>query len=266
MENATKEELIIAFFRHDRTFEAGRQLYNNYGINHGLKTRFNNQGENDFNREILFYELSKIAGISETDFNQMLLVPVISPEEYGETVGAKNEDKIDFGVTLIEGATASPEALAGWKLRDQYPFLKEENCPEILIILVNKMLNAWEKWHTAHEELFNTASPEVIAELSAMVVDNYLEDSAIKAELDYYLEHRSVLGNHPLFGRTKRLEELKALSIADLVKLSKNIPTNISRIKKNIKEKPDDKKVSEWQISLDNYTWELNEVNHLLNK
>jgi len=72
----TKENQIKAWFENDRSFEAGKQLFNKFGSNIAFKTLLNRQGNSPTNFKYLCYELAKTAGISEASYKMMLQVPL----------------------------------------------------------------------------------------------------------------------------------------------------------------------------------------------
>lgn len=250
------KELILHWATHDRTFQAGMKLFVELGKNIALKNRFNLQGETQKNAEMLHYHLGKLAGIAEADWRKILKQPIVEI--------ARQEDLPVL--TYEEQLTAIPvEVKSAMRLREDFPFLKEKTCPDALKILVADMLSAHDNYVTAHERLFSAITAEDQARLSSEVVDNYIENRQIWDELVHYREHGKPLGEHPVWQRAQRLQELQELSPGELTKLSRNIPTNISRIKKKLQENPDSPETANRQISLERYEWELAEVKKLLN-
>ena len=66
------------------------------------------------------------------------------------------------------------------------------------------------------------------------VVENYLENRLIWAELVEYRDRGKVLGQHPIFAEMNRQDELEKLEMPELIKLEKNLLNKINRTKAQI--------------------------------
>jgi hypothetical protein len=223
----TPREEIVQWAMHDRSFIAGSNIYRRHGNHKGIKHKLDIQGETPQNIELLHYNLGKTAGFSEQEFNELL------NNEVAELV------VIDYSNTETRAKLIDEMpvlAKQGFKLREEFPFLKEKSCPDELKIMVADMLTAHDKFELDHEALFSAITPEETARLSCSVVENYIENRQIWDELIHYRENNKPLGQHPVWQREERLKELNALPQPELIKLSKNIPTNISRIKKSLRK------------------------------
>lgn len=150
------------------------------------------------------------------------------------------------------------------KLREEFPFLKEKDCPGELKELVADMLTAYDNYTQAHAKLFENISQKEVEELSKDVVENYLENRQIWAELNHYKEHGEVLGEHPLFDWIKRRDEIRAMKEGDLVKLRDSLRNNLPRTKKLIKDEPDHKDTEKRHERVEQFEKELDLVNQLL--
>ncbi len=151
--------------------------------------------------------------------------------------------------TLLQGilATAKAERIKeleaiplpvkqSLKLNTQFPFLREDNCPDIYKVLVNDMITAYHKYTAAHGLLFEKATQEELAELAATVKDNFIENKQIWEELTYYQENKTPLGKHPLFKQQQFEKEIESLSTIELTKKCAAIANNMNRNKKNAKD------------------------------
>lgn len=252
----TPKEQIMHWITHDRSFEAGAEIFRANSKHQGLIRKFSMQGETKENREILNYQLSKLAEVEEADWRRLLRKPLVA-------VDNTDYNNPEIRASLLE--EVPPEVRKVFRLREEFPFLSEKECPDELKILVADLLSSHDRYIADHEKLFAATTPEEIAELSASVVENYLENREIWDELNHFKTEGKPLGVHPVWQRTARLEELKKLSNAELIKLSKNIPTNISRIAKKLEEDPENKETPKRQVALENYKWEHEEVKKLLN-
>ncbi|HBZ67585.1 MAG TPA: hypothetical protein DEO70_12175 [Bacteroidales bacterium] len=249
------KEQIIAWVTHDRSFEAGAEIFRVNSKHQGLIRKFAMQGDTKENCEMLHYHLSKLAGVDEASWRRLLRNPVVPV------------DTTDYTNTQVrfELLAAVPEDVRKvFRLRDEFPFLNARECPNELKILVADLLSTHDRYVSDHQKLFSATTPEEIATLSASVVENYLENRQIWDELNHYKTEGKPLGEHPVWQRAARLKELQQMSNTDLVKLNKNIPTNISRITKKLEEDPQNKETTNRQLALENYKWELEEVKKLL--
>lgn len=149
------------------------------------------------------------------------------------------------------------------KLREEFPFLKEKDCPEELKVLVADMLTAYDNYVEAHEQLFDTISEKEIDRLTQQVVENYIENQAIWKELNYYKEKKELLGKHPIFEWMKRKEKIEALSNADKLKLRDNLKNNIFRTKQKVEENPEHKNTAERKKRISRAEKELEFINTL---
>lgn len=252
----TPKEQIMHWITHDRSFEAGAEIFRTNSKHQGLIRKFSLQGETKENWEILNYQLSKLAEVEEAVWRRLLRKPVVAVD---------NTDYNDPEVRAALLEDVPPEVRKVFRLRQEFPFLNEKECPNELKILVADLLTTHDRYIADREKLFAAATPEEIAELSASVVENYLENREIWDELNHFKAEGKPLGVHPVWQRSARLEELQKLSNAELIKLSKNIPTNISRIAKKLEEDPGNKETPNRQVALENYKWELEEVKKMLN-
>lgn len=120
------------------------------------------------------------------------------------------------------------------KLRDEYPFLNDANCPPEFKILVADKLTAYYAYMDAYQNFFDCHTNDDYLATATQVVENYIKNRLIHKELDYYKKHNTVLGQHPIFKLTKRVEQFKKMKIAELIKLKQKLLHNIWRINSEI--------------------------------
>ena len=121
------------------------------------------------------------------------------------------------------------EVKASIKLREQFPFLRDADCPDSLKLLVNDLINSYEKFKENQPKLHETLSDESASELTDIVLKDYIENKEAWKELEHYAEHGKILGKHPLFEILKEKDEISALKTEELAKKIKNLENNISR-------------------------------------
>lgn len=121
------------------------------------------------------------------------------------------------------------------KLRDQFPFLKQDDCPRVLHFLVADLITAHEEFVTLQPLLHKNATEEQLKKLVKDVKCSFITKKEIFAELDYYKTNGALLGEHSLFEQLAAEEEIVKLNAIDLAKKSSNLINNINRNKNKFK-------------------------------
>ncbi|MCD8435879.1 hypothetical protein LNJ03_11300 [Tenacibaculum dicentrarchi] len=124
-----------------------------------------------------------------------------------------------------------PEIKQSIKIRTQFPFLKDKNCPKILQLLVADLISEWEKFKEEQPLLHEKATQEQLQLLVADVTANYINRKEIFAELEHFAEMGILLGKHPKFKQLEQEEALIRLNAVDLAKKIRNLTGNINRNK-----------------------------------
>ena len=161
-----------------------------------------------------------------------------------DELAAKNNNPI-----LLE----MPEpAFQGLKLRDEYPFLNDENTPDAIKALVTDKFTAYRNYATKHAEALDAAdqteAEDKLFELAYDAVKNYQLNIDIKDELDYYRDTEGkVLGKHPKLKNMRIEQEIDEMSEADLIKHRSNAMKSLPKYKDG--QNPD--KFEEWTLRLE---------------
>lgn len=148
--------------------------------------------------------------------------------------------------------------------RDEFPFLNEPSCPMELRALVTDKFSSFYRYRELHAHLFNCTSAQECAQTSEGIIENYLENRAIYAELDYYKKHKTVLGKHPIFRHFNKMKDLRKLGIKDLVIKQLQLEHNIWRIESEMEKKDKPHLEAERRRRLEEKKAELSEVGRLL--
>lgn len=130
--------------------------------------------------------------------------------------------------------TDAPEPVKkGIKLREQYPFLAAEDCPDKFKILVSDFMTAHDNYVATRPEIKEAieagASNEDLFELGKKAVENFELNLEIGDELNHYKEHGEILGKHPIFKEEMMQATVDAYSTKELIKNQKNLRSYISR-------------------------------------
>lgn len=149
--------------------------------------------------------------------------------------------------------------------RTKWTFLSSAECPPELKILAADKITCWEKYTSAHQQLFNCSSLEECYQVSHRLIEAYQENRAIINELDYYQTNSTILGKHRIFANTKKFEKLKSLNVIQLVELyNKTLPHRIWRIQSEISKGDKPHLLGEREQRLADVESELAEVKRLL--
>lgn len=174
---------------------------------------------------------SKEAKQDATDVNQI--------EVDAEIIG-ESQTKGDF----VPAPTSDERA----KLRDDFPFLNDADCPDELKVLVADKITAYKAYVKDQADLVKHANgeldlqPDTAKNLAAQVVENFEKNREIYEELNYYKEHGKILGNHPIFKNLTIQREVDAMTAEECFKYlnasKKFISVKLQAIEKLVKSKP----------------------------
>ncbi len=212
------KERIIRWLRSRRDFSEGVALYQELGCNLRLKREFA-FGESPLLAEILADQFMSMAGVDERQLRRMSVAPV--------------------KVTQQPAYPPAPEPVKEMlRFRDKYPFLKDENCPDELKVMVSDLFTAYEAYQKAHDrlaELPDTEREQAFVE-SQKVVENYLKNRKIWDTLDYYKEHGALPADIGKAGEEASVEEeISQLTDLDLAAKLKSAVANESKHRKAVK-------------------------------
>lgn len=127
-------------------------------------------------------------------------------------------------------------------LREEFPFLNDEKCPNILYIVVGKRIAAYNKYVALHEQLQKVANKEI--ELSAEEVEKLAfecntaeeDNRALWNELNFYKENGKFLGEHPIFMEEVVKAEVDKMTMDKIISF-KNSSSKYFHDKNNALEK-----------------------------
>lgn len=120
------------------------------------------------------------------------------------------------------------------KFRRMYPFLADPGCPiELKALAADKITTYWSVVEL-HERLFSCHKNVDCLNTVRELVNTFVEDQAIKRELDYYKQYGGVLGEHRIFDETKRISRIRNMNLKELFRKEKQLKDNIWRIKSEL--------------------------------
>ena len=213
----------------------------------------------------VFEELRKMAGLTTFAFAHMKRYAKRPPEE-DPTANGLNPTAVHIDEKPNDSqqaqASPSPQEPAAKPVSDtlqkminfrkRFPFLNDPKCPDVLKVLVADMFTAYGKMRDAHQQLTQVPDDKMAPELTETVLDNFLEDRAIMAELEYYRDTGQLLGKHPKVAAQGKTDEISSMSDFDLAKALKNAMSNVSKASLAIQRNPD--KIEENKARLAKWT------------
>jgi hypothetical protein len=219
---------------------------------------YNRSGYNTERLKQLEYDLKKVMDISKID--------VATYEQGVKNVGArdlapvkpKEEENtvLDLNEVATDLAAMSDDTKGGYQLRKEFPFLADKDCPDEFKVLVSDKITAFHDFLEKHKELSvlvygdpeNGIAPSDLSNEELLVIgkeitEDYINNELIYEELNYYKEHGQVLGKHEKLQGLLAIQEVNAMTLAELRKNLKNYKQYNSRDdKKILKAKTEDRR------------------------
>lgn len=232
--------------QYNKAFEYFRQLV---PTDHAAERSYN-AGYTERNLNNLLYDIKKKCKITDLD----VLSEVVETETKIISLNPATETETDVLTVqtteqITETVEVKPIEVEG-KIREEFTFLDDENCPNELKILVADKLTAWKKYKTAHTKLAAHGNKELelteaeIAELAEISVKSYEENQAIYDELNHYSEHKEILGKHSIFKTLKVEREVMAMTNDELHKFIGSTATYFTKKKKLLLNEKDAKVIA----------------------
>ena len=199
--------------------------------------------------ENLKYEIKKVYQISDKEI--ALYVPgdeddiqqnVDDTSKEGKDGGTPEPTAEEIAKQLAEQnpvlaeLLTNPDAQEGLKLRDEYPFLNDPNCPNEFKVLVADKITAYKNYAAKHAETLEAAdageAEDKLYELAKETLGNYEMNQEAKEELDFFRDtNGKILGKHPLLADLKLNQDVNEMTEADLVKARNNGLKSVNKYK-----------------------------------
>lgn len=150
------------------------------------------------------------------------------------------------------------------KLRNQWPFLADPECPPELKLLISDKITAYRNCVQEYNNLTEASSSAAQHIAVRALVTNFINNHDIFKELKHYKETKKVLGEHRIFAQYKRLREFRNSSTMELIKKKKNLEHAIWRNESNIKKDPRAELFHKRTEKIKELKMQLSEVERLL--
>lgn len=152
------------------------------------------------------------------------------------------------------------------RFRDEWPFLSDPDCPMELKVLAADKITTYHNYCALHEKLFDCITPEEAFETAKNLLENYRQNRTIFSEFAYYLEHRAILGKHPIFKESQTLLRYQAMTDFELFSNQKRLEGAVWRIKSEIAKGDKPHLLSERETRLKAKRRELAAVNQMISE
>lgn len=289
-EQLREEVLDFLRQNHENPFEQFNKAFAFYKKserkNRAIEATINRRGYSDQGLKNLIYDLKKMFNITDVE----VLVPAHEKAEVIDFLNLSEEEQIsllnklqndgletflssqtdevkDLVASILKTETdksfleiiskkgclnvSEAEKVEVISLRDEFPFLNDEKCPNILYVVVGKRITAYHNYVELHNKLKQVAEKQI--ELSDEEVEKLTfqcnaaeeENRALWDELNYYKENGKFLAKHPVFLEEKVKAEVEKMTTEKMFSL-KSSSSKYFHDKKNAleKHKDDPEKIS----------------------
>lgn len=242
------------------------------GKNTATERMLNAGGYTKHNHSVLLYELQKLHGISDLEKRPPKVKPEAVTEnndsiidQLGQALASLDDNESPKEEPAAPVAQSEPAPVQP-AFREEYPFLKDLNCPDELKILAADKITFYNAYAEAHQKLQQATTGELTLtddeklELAQIAEDNFAKNEAIREEFDYYAAEGKILGKHPVFIRLQTDREVEAMTNKQLLSFVNSTKTFVSRKEAAIREAKSEDKKAELQSELDARLYKLSLV------
>ena len=87
-----------------------------------------------------------------------------------------------------------------------------------------------------HAGLRDCSTLQQCAKVAGELVENYIDNRLIWAELDWYRQHGTILGRHPIFAEFRKRKKLNGMTVKELIRRLQQVEMNIWRVKNEMEK------------------------------
>lgn len=223
-----------------------------------------NKGFSKGRLESLEYKTKKAYGIKDLE---------IYTENVEETTEEETDKAVLPGGSLPGGTKPKPKAVEAdaedlEPIRNEFPFLGDENCPDVLLIAVGKKITAYKKEKEINAKIIalketNPESEELTA-LAEQAIHYFNENEKLYKELKHYGETGEILGEHEIFIEYAFKKEVEAMNNKALIAYQGSSKKFFTDKKKKLESATDEVEIAEIQKAIAARQVKLNLVNKAL--
>ena len=177
---------------------------------------------NHFKNEIESIEISEEVRV---------LIDAITPDTFAPVNTAKNDflndlsEKAAAVISSVTGEDAKVIKLEDFQnVREEFPFLNEDDCPDVMLIIVGKRITAFKKYQSLHaklQEVNEGKLPETTEDQKLQLTKDceaaFAENRLCWEELKYYDTNKTFLGKHPVFFESNIKNEVDLMTNEELI-------------------------------------------------
>jgi hypothetical protein len=177
-----------------------------------------------------------------------VLLDAITPDTFAPGNTAKNDflndlsEKAAAVISSVTGENAQAIKVEDFQnVREEFPFLNEDDCPDVMLIIVGKRITAFKKYQSLHaklQEVNEGKHPDVTEDeklhLTKEVESAYAENRLCWDELKYYDTNKTFLGKHPVFYESNIKNEVDLMTNEELINFKSSSVKYFSTNKKDL--------------------------------
>lgn len=281
-----------------KQFNKACELYRKSPGSNARTIGYLNMGYSSARLETVLHELQKLHGITPKEIaihkaNAQASATATASQDDSAVVTLPVASDVltkDSGDLLSDGTPAPAELFAAApaevkeeiKLRDEFPFLRDPNCPDKILVLVGKKLGHYESYLEKHANLLvafpetdeagkiiSSGSPlskEEIFALASAAVRDFVINQEIYDELNHFKATGEILGKHPIFADEEFARKLDGQSVQQVALRKSNLINYINRATKEIEESKDEAVIQKKTERIADWNRQLSIVNDWLDK
>ena len=223
-----------------------------------------NKGFSKGRLESLEYKIKKAYSIKDLE---------VYTENVDENEEEEDTDKAVLPGGSLPGGKPKPKGVEAdaedmEPIRSEFPFLADENCPDVLLIAVGKKITAYKKEKEINAKIIalketNPESEELTA-LAEQAIHYFNENEKLYKELKHYGETGEILGEHELFVEFTFKKEVEAMNNKALIAYQGSSKKFFTDKKKKLESATDEAEIAEIQKAIAARQVKLNLVNKAL--
>jgi hypothetical protein len=248
------------------------------GKNHALEVKLNRVGFTDEFLKALLYDLQRLNEITDLELVEQKnlhlaekgVATIDVDFENVESGNAEDDKEDNTEVIAFKSDFELDDVEEEKSLREEFPFLNDENCPQIMYVVVGKRIASFKRYQEIHAKLQQVEAGELqlseedILKLIQDTEKTYAENRALWEELNHYATTGEILGKHELFRQNQLQKEVDEMSKDELVKFIPSSATFFSRKKTELAKAKDAEKIAKIQLAIDEREYKLKLVNEKL--
>jgi hypothetical protein len=204
---------------------------------------YNRRGYNEQNLKNLLYDLQKENGITDVEVANKIFTKAVNEtstttsdlENFtdiltGRSINSLENKEGDFIEELskndknpIQLEPLETDEESNKKIREDFPFLNEKDCPDVMYVIVGKRIVAYKNYQHLHAVLqkVNLGEVEMTEEeklqLTIECDEAFTENRILWDELEHYAKNKAILGKHVIFREHNIQKEVEEMTQEKLV-------------------------------------------------